>query len=136
VCGVRKKGNARMKFNRKHFVKEQAFQAEQIGEIELSAAELASVAGGGACPESNGFPYGVDPCSQGYGYNYGGNSYPQGYGYNYGISSCHHRHRYNYASSPYAQGYGYNSGGYAGQGYSCYQSTSTMILSLPSACSY
>jgi hypothetical protein len=124
-----------MKFNSKRFVQEQAFQAEQIGEIELSSAELASV-GGGTCPGSNGFSYGVDSYSQGYGYNYGGNSYPQGYGYNSGTSPCHHRHGYNSGTSPCDQGYGYNSGGDSGQGYGCNQSTPCMTLSLPSACSY
>ncbi len=53
-----------MKFNSKRLVKEQASQAEQISEIELSSAELATV-GGGACPGNNGSPYGVDSYQRG-----------------------------------------------------------------------
>ena len=71
-----------MKFKSARFAKDQDLQREEMGEIELSSAELESVCGGGSCPESNGFPY--DGSSyQGVGNSYDGSSY-QGVGNSYG----------------------------------------------------
>ncbi len=115
-----------MKFISTHFVKNQALQAAEMNEVELSSAELETVCGGGSCPGSNGFSYAGNPypsvgssCDgnlcQNTGYPCAGNSY-QGAGNSY-------------------QGAGYNYGGFPNTAYAsgCNQSAPCMIP--PSACS-
>ena len=123
-----------MKFDSAPFVKDQALQSEEMGEIELSSAELEIVMGG-SCPGSNGFPFNEYPYQGGPGYNYGGCSGQGGPGYNYGGYPGQGGPGYNYGGCSGQGGPGYNYGGFpnTGDGSGCNQLSPCMVP--PTSCS-